>query len=105
MSEEKISFIHTVFFWLKDDVTQEQKAAFEKGLEKLGTVPLIRKFYYGKPAGTPRDVVDNSWDYSWIVHFTSSTDQDIYQEHPVHLEFIDRYHNLWRKVKVFDSVL
>ena len=81
----KTTFIHTVFFWLNDTVTEEEKIEFECSLEKLVTVPGIISFYYGKPAGTPRDVVNNSYDYVWIVHFSDAAYHNIYQAHPVHL--------------------
>ena len=98
-------FIHTVFFWLNDHVTEDEKKQFESGLEKLGTVSSIYKFWYGKPAGTPREVVDNSYDYAWIVHFSSAEAQDKYQEDPVHLEFVEKYSHLWQEVKVYDTLL
>jgi len=98
-------FIHTVFFYLHDDVTSEQKVAFEGGMKKLGTCPTIDNFRIGKPAMTPRDIVDNSYGYSWIVEFKTSADQDAYQTEPIHLEFIERYEDLWKEVKVYDSVM
>ena len=100
-----ISFVHTVFFWMNDTVSEAEKLVFESGLEILGTVPSIEKYYYGKPAGTPRDVVDNSYDYAWIVHFADAGAQDEYQEHEIHLEFVDKYQHLWEHVKVYDTVL
>ncbi|MFW5644617.1 MAG: Dabb family protein [Bacteroidota bacterium] len=100
-----IHFIHTVFFWLNDTVTDVERIAFESGLEILGTIPVIEKFYYGKPAGTSREVVDNSYDYAWIVHFADAGAQDKYQEHEIHLEFVDKYQHLWEHVKVYDTVL
>jgi len=103
--ENDITFIHTVFFWMNDTVTGEERAEFEKGLNKLGTVPQIRNYFYGRPAGTDREVVDNSWDYSWIVHFSSAEDQNTYQTHPIHLEFIKKYQPLWKEVKVYDTSL
>jgi hypothetical protein len=102
---ENVTFIHTVFFRLEEGVSDEEKADFEKGLKKLGTVPEIRKYFFGVPAGTSRDVVDNAWDYSWIVHFSSAKDQDHYQVDPIHLEFVEKYQHLWKQVKVYDSAL
>ena len=98
-------FIHTVFFYLNDDVTAKQKKAFEGGMEKLGTCPTIDNFRIGKPAMTPRDIVDNSYGYSWIVEFKTSADQDAYQTEPIHLAFIESYKDLWKEVKVYDSVM
>lgn len=101
----RATFIHTVFFYLNDEVTAEQKAAFEGGMKKLGTCPTIDNFRIGKPAMTPRDIVDNGYGYSWIVEFRNSADQDAYQTEPIHLEFIELYKDLWKEVKVYDSVM
>lgn len=103
--QNKATFVHTVFFWLNDTVSEAEKLAFESGLEILGTVPSIGSYYYGVPAGTPREVVDNSYDYAWIVHFPDAEAQDEYQEHDIHLEFIDKYQHLWKHVKVYDTIL
>jgi len=102
---ERSPFIHTVFFYLNDDVTTAQKLAFEEGMKKLGTAPTIAHFRIGKPAMTPRDIVDNSYGYSWIVEFRNREDQDAYQTEPIHLEFIELYKDLWKEVKVYDSMM
>ena len=101
----QVTFIHNVYFWLKENVTEEQKTAFEGGLRKLSTCPTILTYYYGKPAGTPRQVVDNSYQYSLSIHFKSAADQDAYQVEPIHEEFITLYRALWERVRVYDTVL
>ena len=66
---EKTDFIHTVFFWMKEGVTEEQKADFKNnGLTALSKINSIYKFYAGPPAGTPREVVDNSYDFALVCH-------------------------------------
>jgi len=102
---EQTNFIHTVFFWLKEEVTEDQKQAFEKGMEDLGECPTILKWHYGKPAATDRDVIDNTYNYAWIVHFKNAADQETYQDEPIHHLFVERYSALWAKVQVYDSVL
>ncbi|MCF8381358.1 MAG: Dabb family protein [Bacteroidales bacterium] len=101
----EINFIHTVFFWLKDGVSDEQRNSFESGLYDLGNVACIGEFFIGTPADTHREVIDNSYDYSWIVHFANATDQASYQTDSIHLEFIAKYSALWEKVVVYDSEL
>ena len=96
---------HNVFFWLKEDTSEKDKLAFEIGLKKLGTVPNIQSFYWGKPASTEnRDVVDNSYHYSINSFFTSLENQLIYQEHPIHSEFIENHSHIWETVKVYDNL-
>ena len=102
--QDSYAFIHTVFFWFHDSVTAEDRTLFESGLKELGKVPSIVKYEYGLAAGTEREVVDNSYDYAWIAYFKNAEDQDTYQEHPLHLKFIENYSNLWKQVKVYDTV-
>ncbi|WP_235298495.1 Dabb family protein [Portibacter marinus] len=102
---EEPTFVHTVFFWMKDDLTEEEAKFFEEGMEKLGQTPSIHSYKWGKPAGTPRDVVDNSYTYAWIVEFANTEDHDAYQEDPIHVKFIEESSDLWTKVQVYDTIL
>jgi len=99
-------FIHTVFFWMNEGVTDEQKSDFEKnGLEELTKITSIHKGYYGPPAATSRGVIDNSYDFALVCHFKKPEDQDKYQVDPIHLEFIEKYEDLWKKVLVYDNLV
>jgi len=102
---QKPGFIHTVFFWMKSDVTTEQKIFFENELKKLEQCPTIQSVYWGPPAVSDRDVVDSSFDYAWVVHFKNSADQDAYQVEPIHLAFVESCKNLWEKVQVYDNLV
>ena len=102
---EKIEFIHTVFFWMKDGVTDEQKKTFaDKGLMALSKISSISQFYYGPPAMTPREVVDNSYDFALVCHFKDQAAHDAYQDDPIHLKFIEDFKDLWEKVQVYDNL-
>lgn len=99
-------FIHTVYFWFKEGVTDKQKEDFKKNaLPELAKSPTIHKVFYGPPAGTPREVVDNSYDFAWICHFKSAEDQDAYQVEPIHLKFVEEYKDLWERVQVYDNLV
>lgn len=52
-----------------------------------------------------REVNDQDFDVALHLVFASRADHDRYQEHPRHLEFIERNKALWGKVRVFDSYL
>ena len=98
-------FIHTVFFWFNDSVTEEQKNGFIEGLQSLKDVETVRDFHIGPPAGTPREVVDNSYDYALILHFEDKAGHDTYQEHPIHQAFIQAQESVWERVQVYDTMV
>jgi hypothetical protein len=96
-------FIHTVYFWLDDDLSDADRAEFEQALMKLGTIPQIKKFYWGPPAPTEkREVIDDSYDYAINVHFENIESHNVYQAHDLHLEFLKQAPK-WTKVQVYDN--
>lgn len=97
---------HTVYFYLNDDVSQEEAREFENGLKELLEISAIYKSELGVPGNTDeRDVTDHSFAYSIFTWFENLEDYKTYDEHPDHLEFIDTYSSLWADVKVYDSEL
>ncbi|MEO1450651.1 MAG: Dabb family protein [Bacteroidota bacterium] len=98
-------FIHTVFFWMKEDLDDAARKEFEAGLQRLKTIKTVKRGYSGKAAGTPRDVVDNSYDYALILHFSNAADQDAYQIDPIHTSFVEASSGTWEKVQVYDSLI
>jgi len=97
-------FVHHVFFWLKEPNNPEARKQFEAGLQNLIQVPLIQSSHIGKPVESPRDVVDDSFTYSYMAFFRSKEDQTIYQTHPIHLKFVNDCQHLWEKVIVYDAM-
>lgn len=99
------ALVHHVFFWLKDPGNEAHKKLLVKGLNELLKVETIKMSHIGFPAGTEnRDVVDHSYSVSYMVLFDSLADQAAYQQHPLHLKFVENYSHLWEKVVVYDSV-
>jgi hypothetical protein len=102
--QKKRMFIHHVYFWLKNPGHKEDKAKLVEGLKKLSKVRTIKSFYIGQPAATRREVIESSYDISWLVFFDNAPDQDSYQTDPIHLKFVEECSPLWQKVVVYDSV-
>ncbi len=96
--------VHHVYFWLKNPDSKEDLEKLLEGLDGLSKVEEIKTFHIGKPAATRREVIDSSYAVSWFTMFESAKDQDIYQVHPIHLDFVKNYSHLWSKVIVYDSV-
>ncbi len=94
---------HTVFFWLRPDLTADERAAFEAGVRTLLDIPGASRALIGKPAATPkREVIDDTYDYALELDFASLADQDVYQAHPVHVTFVETHKDKWERVRVYD---
>jgi len=102
-SELEGNFVHIVFFWLVND-DQQTRNRFLAELKFVDNVDVIRTIHIGSPADTDRDIIDNSYSYCLALSFDSIKEHDIYQEHKLHLEFIERASSLWNRVLVYDSV-
>lgn len=100
----KGDFVHHVYFWLKNPESAQDKAKLIEGLNTLKSIKAIRLARIGEPASTNRDVVENSYQVSWLLFFDNLADQEVYQKHPTHLKFVENYSHLWEKVVVYDSV-
>lgn len=104
IGHRKGMIVHQVYFWLKEDITDDEENDFLEFFEILRTVPGIQSFTVGKPAGTnPRPVVDNSFSYSITVTFKNLEDINVYETHPTHTEAAAAYSKYWTKVEVKDS--
>ncbi|MCX7044389.1 MAG: Dabb family protein [Candidatus Sumerlaeota bacterium] len=98
-------FIHTVYFWLMPRTTNEAREQLVNDCrEYLGKIPTVRHLWAGRPAMTPREVVDNSYGVGLTVILDDAQAHEVYQDHPLHLEFIKRNKEHWARVQVYDFV-
>ena len=97
-------FIHHVYFWLNNPGSKEDREMLVQGLQRLSKVNTIKQFYISQPAATRREVIDSSYDISWLLFFESAADQESYQTDPIHLKFVEECAALWKRVVVYDSV-
>lgn len=96
---------HQVFFWLNDPESQADLEKLFVGIRSLAAIETVRGMHVGVPAATEsRDVIDSSYSASALLFFDSVADEQIYQTHPLHQQFIADCGHVWRKVVVFDSV-
>lgn len=105
MSGTIAKLAHHVYFWLKNPDSKEDLAQLLRGAHTLTSIETIKGFHLAVPAATEdRNVIDNSYQVSWLAFFDSEADEQIYQVHPTHLKFIEDYNHLWSKVVVYDSL-
>ena len=96
-------FSHAVIFWTKEGVenaTEDLLAGIEKYLKPI---PGVVNFHAGRMAPSHRDVVDQSYQVGMHILFADKTTQDTYQDHPLHLEFVDKvFKRVCVRVIVYD---
>lgn len=96
--------VHTVFFWLKKELTADQAAQFRAGVDRLKAIPSADAVYVGSPAETAaRPVIDSSYDICLTVLLQDIAAHDAYQADPIHQEFIATFKDSWEAVKVYDA--
>ncbi len=101
-----IKFIHMVYFWLANPGSEDDTSILLAGINQhLSGIPGVLYLGAGIPAGTDRDVVDNSYGVGLAVGFADAAAHDVYQDHPDHLAFIAACKHVWSRVQVYDTVL
>lgn len=102
---EKYPVVHHVFFWLKNPGSKTDRDKLIAGVKTLAKIPTVRELRVGVVASTEkRDVVDNSWGVSELIFFSDLAGQKAYQDHPIHLKFVETCSPLWDKVIVYDAI-
>ena len=96
--------VHTVYFWLKPELTAAQRADFRRGVESLGGIKAVEKFYVGPPARTEkRPIIDDTYSVALTVVCQDVAAHDAYQVDPIHLAFVNAFKTFWNRVQIYDA--
>lgn len=95
-------FIHSVYFWLREDLTEAQRAAFVEGVQSLTTIPTVQSGFVGTPATTDRPIIVRDYSVGLVVDLGDMAGHEVYQTHPTHLAFLDQFKTFWSKVQIYD---
>jgi len=96
-------FIHVVLYWLKPGTPDSERESLKKdGVEMLKQIPSVRHIWTGKPAMTPREIVDNSYDVGLCVLYDDRAGHDAYQPHEIHQQFMAKHKPHWQRVQIYD---
>ncbi|MDB6024855.1 MAG: Dabb family protein [Verrucomicrobiales bacterium] len=96
-------FSHVVIFWT-DPANPTSADELLAGIEKyLKPIPGVLSFHAGKMVGSPRAVVDQTYQIALNLVFPNKKAQDDYQVHPMHVEFVTGvFKKTCKKVVVYD---
>jgi hypothetical protein len=96
-------FSHVVIFWT-DPAKPGAADQLVAGAEKyLRPIPGVQQFQVGRMVPSHRPVVDQSYQVALNLVFADKKAQDDYQDHPSHIEFVEKvFKPLCKKVVVYD---
>ncbi len=96
--------VHTVYFWLKPELTAAQLAEFRRCVEAFERIKAVEKIYLGTPAATARrPIVDHSFSLALTVVCKDVAAHDAYQVDPIHLAFVAACKTFWSRVQIYDA--
>ncbi len=83
-------FSHVVIFWTKPEIPNAADQLLAGAEKYLRPIPGVRSFHVGKMARSHRDVVDQSYQVALNLVFDTKQQQDNYQVHPLHIDFVEK---------------
>ena len=97
-------FIHSVYFWLKPELTDAQRATFQAGVNSLTAIKSVRQGFVGTPAATDRPIIDRSYSCALVIICDDEAGHEAYQVDPIHDRFREDCGEFWSKVLIYDAV-
>lgn len=96
-------FSHVVVFWTDPAKPQAPDELIAGANRYLRTIPGVLHFHVGKMVRSHRPVVEQSYQVALNLMFSTKQEQDSYQDHPQHIEFVEKvFKPLCTKVVVYD---
>ena len=83
-------FSHVVIFWTKPEIPNAADLLLAGAEQYLRPIPGVLHFHVGKMVSSERSVVDQSYQIALNLVFSNKADQDAYQIHPMHLDFVEK---------------
>lgn len=98
-----VMFSHVVIFWTKPEIPDAADQLIAGANEYLKSIPGVVHFHVGKMASSHRPVVDQSYQVALNIIFPDKKTQDAYQDHPRHIEFVEKvFKRVCARVVVYD---
>jgi hypothetical protein len=96
-------FSHVVIFWAKPDQPNAADELIAGANRYLKDIPGVLHFHVGKMAHSHRPVVDQTYQVGLNLVFPDKKTQDAYQEHPQHIEFVEKvFKRVCDRVVIYD---
>jgi hypothetical protein len=81
---------HVVIFWTHPNNPKAADDLVAGANQYLRDVPGVLNFHVGKMMPSHRPVVDQTYQVALNLQFADKAAEDAYQNHPKHLEFVEK---------------
>jgi hypothetical protein len=95
-------FLHNVLYWLKPDLTQEERANFLAGIEDLKRLKSVRAAWFGTPSLHGEAIADRTYTHAIVMDLGDAAGHDAFQVDPEHDAIRKRIGNSWNKILIYD---
>jgi hypothetical protein len=95
-------FSHVVIWWTNPEVPNAEELILAGAEKYLRPIPFLKAYHIGRMATSHRPVVDQSYQVAMHVAFEDKAAQDVYQDHPLHLDFVRECKHAWIRVVIYD---
>jgi hypothetical protein len=101
--QPNIMFSHVVIFWTNPEIPNAADDLLAGANRYLKDIPGVLSFHVGKMVPSHRSVVDQSYQVALNLLFPDKKTQDDYQNHPSHIDFVEKvFKRVCQKVVVYD---
>lgn len=77
--------VHTLYFTLKEGVTDDERTIFLSLLDQLGELSYVNAIKVGPPSDIPDPRAKRDYDYAMQMQFASKEDLEAYAQDSTHL--------------------
>lgn len=95
--------VHSVYMWLRPEVSDADRQACREGLEFLENIKTVKQLWVGTPAATTGEPVDDSYDFALTAIFENVAAEEAYQVDPIHQGFLEKFSGMLARVRVYDA--
>jgi hypothetical protein len=95
-------FLHNVLYWLKPDLTPQERATFLAGIEDLKRLKSVRAAWFGTPSSNGEAIADRSYTHAIVMDLGDAAGHDAFQIDPEHDAIRKRIGGSWDKILIYD---
>ncbi len=95
-------FLHNVHYWLKPDLTADQRQNFLAGIADLRRLASVKASWFGVPARGGEAIADRSYDHALVMDLGDAAGHEAFQADPEHQAIRERIGSSWERIVIYD---